>query len=77
MDKATATELTNKIRWAIGSTLVARTNGDFNLLYREQMWLASLITDDILGVLSALNHVQTNIDRKLLKSLLTQVQVIS
>lgn len=73
MDKSAATELTNKLRWAIGTSLKARTNGDFSMVFREQMWLASLITDEVQGVLSALNHVRQPIDRKLLKNLLTQI----
>jgi len=79
VNKDQATELTVKIRWAIGTSL----GGDpaFKLVYREQMSLASLLTDDIAGVMSALRHSQapgepsSRIDRELLRNLLTQVQL--
>ena len=76
---AQATELTNKIRWAIGSTLDGANSGAFSLLYREQMWLASELTDRVFGVLAALRERGTSngtgqsaISRKLLQNLLTQ-----
>ena len=81
MDKSQATELTNKIRWAIGTTIGEARNGDFSMNYREQMWLASLLTDDVAGVLSALEVAADHqghdftIDRKLLSNLLTQVKI--
>lgn len=79
---ALATEMTNKIRWAIGSTLDGEEgNGRSSLPYREQMWLASLLTDDILSVLAAREQALTHngsspqMSRTLLKSLLTQKYV--
>jgi len=79
MEQHKVTELTNKIRWAIGSSL--DSSESFKLHYREQMYLASIITDDVLGVLSALrarsssSERSTAIDRKLLRNLLTQVEL--
>lgn len=78
MDSATATELTNKLRWAIGSTLKEADPGLFKLEYREQIWMASLITDLIFGALTALKTAKASqngsfgIDRKLIDSVLTQ-----
>jgi len=80
MDSDDAKELTNKIRWAIGSTLDGGRDGGFNMSYREQMWLAGMLTSsisDVLGALKVARSSKTNghIDRKLVQSLLTQVTI--
>lgn len=78
MDSATATEMTNKVRWAIGTTLKEADSSLFRLEYREQVWMASLITDLVFGVLTALAAAKASqngsfkFDRKLLSSVLTQ-----
>lgn len=65
-----AMELTNKIRWAIGSTLA--TTPVINLPYTAQMALASVLATDALVVIKAKTEKpDLVIDRKLIRKVLT------
>jgi len=65
-----AMELTNKIRWAIGSTLA--TTPVINLPYTAQMALASVLANDALTLIKAKTEKpDLVIDRKLIRKVLT------
>jgi len=65
-----AMELTNKIRWAIGSTLA--TTPIINLPYTAQMALASVMAADALTLIKAKTEKpDLVIDRKMIRKVLT------
>ena len=67
-----AMELTNKIRWALGSTLA--TTPMINLPYTAQMALASVLANDALTLIKAKNEKpDLVIDRKMIRKVLTSV----
>jgi len=67
-----AMELTNKIRWAIGSTLA--TTPILNLPYTAQMALASVLASDAVTLIKAKNEKpDLHIDRKMIRKVLTSV----
>jgi len=67
-----AMELTNKIRWAIGSTLASTPV--INLPYTAQMALAAVLANDALTLIKAKNEKpDLVIDRKMIRKVLTSV----
>ncbi len=67
-----AMELTNKIRWALGSTLA--TTPMINLPYNAQMALASVLATDALVLIKAKEEKpDLVIDRKMIRKVLTSV----